>query len=128
MNGLCEKCNKFGLENRLTGELIVKNGHLECLRYALENGCELDRMAPIYAMENNHIECYNYCLEYFQNSNKDVWKEIYEMTHLFCQMGNGKIENNSLKKYLNIDPSKIVELQEQFKKCKQYCETQEQTG
>ena len=38
----------------------AKNGHLECLVYAHENGCPWNEKTCEYAAENGHLECLVY--------------------------------------------------------------------
>ena len=39
-----------------TCELAAKNGNLECLKYAHENGCSLDEYTCAYAALNGQLE------------------------------------------------------------------------
>ena len=47
----------------LTGVRAAKNGHLECLKYAHENGCPWDGETCSEAAENGHLECLKYARE-----------------------------------------------------------------
>src|SRR5680860_920011 len=49
----------------------AKNGHLECLKYAHENGCSWDEITCKSAAENGHLECLKYAHE-----NGCSWDEI----------------------------------------------------
>ena len=39
---------------------VARNGYLECLRYAHENGCEFDFDTIFVAAQNGHLECLQY--------------------------------------------------------------------
>jgi hypothetical protein len=43
--------------------MAAKNGHLKCLRYAHENGAQLDERVCIYAASSGHLECLRYAHE-----------------------------------------------------------------
>jgi hypothetical protein len=40
-----------------------RNGHLDCLQYAHENGCPWDKQTTSNAAENGHLECIKYAHE-----------------------------------------------------------------
>ena len=42
---------------------VLQNGHLECLKYAHENGCPWDRWTCERAAKNAHLECLKYAHE-----------------------------------------------------------------
>ena len=44
-------------------ELAATNGHLECLKYAHENGCPWNSGTCKFAAENSHLECLKYAHE-----------------------------------------------------------------
>ena len=53
----------------------AKYGHLECLKYAHENGCPWDEVTCSEAAENGHLECLKYAHE-----NGCPWdEEMFEM-------------------------------------------------
>jgi hypothetical protein len=58
-------CLKYAHENgcfwdEVTCHCAARSGHLECLRYAHENGCEWDKDTCSGAAEYGHIECLRY--------------------------------------------------------------------
>ena len=42
---------------------LPENGHLECLKYAHENGCPWDWIDLFYAAQSGHLECLKYAHE-----------------------------------------------------------------
>lgn len=44
--------------------LIAKNGNVECLEYARENGCPWNSAVPMYAAEFGNLECLKYAYEH----------------------------------------------------------------
>jgi len=53
--------NRFWDE--LTPVMAAKNGHLECLKYCIENGCPWDELTPAFAASNGHLDCLKYTSE-----------------------------------------------------------------
>ena len=47
----------------MTCSNAAKNGHLECLKYAHENGCPWDGETCSNAAKNGHLECLKYAHE-----------------------------------------------------------------
>jgi hypothetical protein len=43
-----------------TTSMAARHGHLDCLRYAHENGCPMDRTTTSYAYLNGHLNCIVY--------------------------------------------------------------------
>ena len=86
-----------------TTSKAAEHGHLECLRYCIENGCEFDLTNCIgYAARNNHNHIFLYIQPYasivqhmsmFQHDNVEKLKELYgnfaanggNMVYLFAQ-------------------------------------------
>ena len=67
-NGHLE-CLRYAHENgapwsSLTCMSAGKNGHLECLRYAHENGAPWDEWTCVNAAQNGHLECLRYAHEH----------------------------------------------------------------
>ena len=61
-------CLKYAHENGKrwfieTTLCAAKNGHLDCLKYAHENGCPWDRITIGMASENGHLDCIKYAHE-----------------------------------------------------------------
>ncbi len=61
-------CLKYAHENgrswgEETCESAAYHGHLDCLKYAHENGCPLGRDICIYAASNGHLDCLKYAHE-----------------------------------------------------------------
>ena len=46
-----------------TCSYAAKNGHLDCLKYAHENGCPWDEDTCTNAAENGHLDCLIYAHE-----------------------------------------------------------------
>ena len=57
---LIEKNYKF---KNIVINVFAKNGNLECLKYAHENGCEWDKEKCCDAVRNRHLECLKYIQE-----------------------------------------------------------------
>lgn len=49
--------------NTKTCKLAAENGHLNCLKYAHENGCPWDSYTCSNAAENGHLDCLKYAHE-----------------------------------------------------------------
>ena len=43
--------------------IAAQKGHLECLKYAHENGCPWDEQTCAYAAQNGHLDCLKYAHE-----------------------------------------------------------------
>ena len=55
-------CLAYLIENgcevtRRAGYGAAKNGHVECLRLSLENGCRIDRNTSLFAAKGGHLHC-----------------------------------------------------------------------
>ncbi len=62
------ECLRYAHENGCpwgenTCHTAACNGHLDCLRYAHENGCSWDKYTCDDAAENGHLECLRYAHE-----------------------------------------------------------------
>ncbi|ATZ80081.1 ankyrin repeat domain-containing protein [Bodo saltans virus] len=62
------ECLKYAHENGCSWDAFIcayaaYNGHLECLKYAHENGCSWDEKTCRYAAKNGHFECLKYAHE-----------------------------------------------------------------
>ena len=55
--------NGCGWNNSTITETAAKYGHLECLKYALENGCILSQNTCSHAIENGNLDCFRYAHE-----------------------------------------------------------------
>jgi hypothetical protein len=63
----------------------VKNGNLECLKYAHENGCPWDEYTCNYAVESEHLECLKYAYENGCPCDKEkIYILAKENNHLDC--------------------------------------------
>ena len=49
--------------NEWTCANAALNGHLDCLRYAHENGCPWNEVTILFAAENGHLNCLRYAHE-----------------------------------------------------------------
>jgi len=53
----------FGILNTNTTVYAAEYGHLDCLKYAHENGCPWDDFTTLYAGKNGHLDCLKYAHE-----------------------------------------------------------------
>lgn len=51
------------MTGNINSNLIVSYGHLECLKYAHENGCEWDIWTCSGAAKDGHLDCLKYAHE-----------------------------------------------------------------
>ena len=56
----CQICKINGEYSTI---IAARNGHLECLKYAHENGCPWDKFTCADAARNGHLECLKYAHE-----------------------------------------------------------------
>jgi hypothetical protein len=73
-----------GCEWRCTASTAAKNGHLDCLRYAHENGCEWDESTTKYAAQNGHLDCLRYAHENGCAWHEETTSEAAYYGHLDC--------------------------------------------
>ena len=79
---------------------FAKNGYLNCIKYAHENGCPWDEDTCSYASENGHLECIKYARE-----NGCLWNEetcsyaALNVLNLTCFVFSGQIR--ALKRITN---------------------------
>ena len=66
-------------------DIAVKNGYLECLRYAHKNGCKWNIYTCIIAAENGQLECLKYLHENGCEWNSDTCSYAAINGHLECQ-------------------------------------------
>ena len=59
-----------------TCSAAASNGHLECFKYAHENGCPWDNDTCYEAAENRHLECLKYAHE--NGCSRDECSLFYE--------------------------------------------------
>ena len=89
MNNLIKQIKCFNSDNICAS--LAKNGYLECLKYAHENGCSwLGDFEYRYAAEYGHLDCLRYahengchwneytCIKAAQNGHLDCLKYAYE--------------------------------------------------
>ena len=74
--------------NDLT-RLFAKGGHLDCLKYAHENGCPWDEGTCSYAAEYGHLDCLKYAHENGCPWNEDIFFDIYEDESDTCSLAAG---------------------------------------
>ena len=60
------------------------SGHLDCLKYAHENGCPWDEWTCIYAAMNGHLDCLKYAHENGCPWTKDACHDTASNGHLDC--------------------------------------------
>ncbi len=65
-----ENCCRYVKEFKVSGILNIKttlyaaeNGHLDCLKYAHDNGCPWNIHTTLFAAKNNHLDCLKYAHE-----------------------------------------------------------------
>jgi hypothetical protein len=73
------ECLKYCLENGNDWGMSIwisasaaQNGQLECLKYCIENGCEWDNLSSIYASIYGHFNCFKYLFEKSKNP-QEFW-------------------------------------------------------
>jgi hypothetical protein len=64
--------------------LAAKNGHLDCLRYAHENGCEMSHLITVEAAANGHLDCLQYAHSQGCEMSHLITAEAAENGHLDC--------------------------------------------
>jgi choline dehydrogenase-like flavoprotein len=83
------ECLKYAHENgckwdNYTCSRSAEHGNLECLKYAHENGCEWDDDTCTYAARNGHLECLKYAHENGCKWNTDTCAYAAENGNLEC--------------------------------------------
>ena len=63
---------------------LALNGHLDCLKYAHEQGCPWDCVTTINAAENGHLDCLMYAHEQGCPWDVDATANAAEKGHLDC--------------------------------------------
>lgn len=79
----------------------AKNGHLECLKYAHENGCPWSYETTKYAAENGHLDCLIYALENKCPWHPDTRKYLKKKQLIY-------LKRNISAKWLNVLKSKLA--------------------
>ena len=87
-NGHLE-CLKYARENgcpwnKKTCEAAALNGCLECLQYLHENGCPWDKQTCISAAKNGHLDCLKYAHENGCPWNERTCSEAARNDHFEC--------------------------------------------
>jgi hypothetical protein len=57
---MLQKENNKKSWDELTSLCAAESGHLECLKFCIENGCPWDELTPAFAAGNGHLECLKY--------------------------------------------------------------------
>jgi hypothetical protein len=70
--------------NERTTSFAAENGHLDCLRYAYENGCKWNVFTTSGAAENGHLDCLKYAFENGCKLDADTTYFAAENGHLDC--------------------------------------------
>ena len=65
-------------------DYAAASGHLECLAYLHENGCEWDGRTCMYAAVNGHLECLKYAFEHGCSWDRRVCSYAAKYGHLEC--------------------------------------------
>mgnify|MGYP001598206709 CR=1 FL=1 len=60
------------------------NGHLDCLKYAHENGCKLDKYTSLAAASNGHLDCLIYANENNENNDWDYHTCLLSIHYFNC--------------------------------------------
>ena len=77
--------NKFDIiNNNNTCYYATQNGHLECLKYAHENGCPWDKSICLEASRYGHLECLKYAHENGCPWNEFTCSNASRNGHLEC--------------------------------------------
>ena len=64
--------------------LSCEFGYLDCLKYAHENGCELDEDVCVYASSGGHLDCLKYAHEHGCGWSGEACWAACDMGHLNC--------------------------------------------
>jgi hypothetical protein len=83
------ECLKYAHENGCpwnsdTCSNAAQKGHIECLKYAHENGCKLRSGICSSAAENGHLECLKYVHENGCEWSSDTCRDIAENGQIEC--------------------------------------------
>jgi hypothetical protein len=62
----------------------ARTGHLECLKYAHQNGCPLSKFLCYDAARNGHLDCLKYAHENGCPWDEDLCSDTAENNHLEC--------------------------------------------
>jgi hypothetical protein len=65
-------------------DMAAEKGHLECLKYVHENGCQWNSNTCAYAARNNHLECLKYLHENGCKWNTYTHNQAAYNGHLDC--------------------------------------------
>jgi hypothetical protein len=88
--GTPKTCDTFGRGafNSFTTVLAIRRGHLDCLKYAIENGCEWHRTALHMRMwSQGHYGCVTYAMESQVCVDDDVVEEVVrDCNHAFLAL------------------------------------------
>ena len=68
----------------VTPAYAAKTGHLDCLVYAHEHGCEWDWITPAFAAKNGHLDCLVYAHEHGCEWDDSVIKCAAKNGHSHC--------------------------------------------
>lgn len=73
-----------GKDSRKFTAIAAEFGQLDCLRYAVENGCELQREACYFAAKNGHIDCLKFAHEHGADILFADYEKAVRNGHLEC--------------------------------------------
>jgi len=66
---------KVKMSMQLLIDIASKHGHLECLRFLIENKAPVDNLATEWAARNGHLECLRFLIENKAPGYKDYIKD-----------------------------------------------------
>ena len=82
--GYIEEFKVSGTWNEFTTTGAAFYGHLDCLKYAHENGCPWDKHTTSFAARTGQLECLKYVHEKGCPWHKDTIAEATKQGHLDC--------------------------------------------
>jgi hypothetical protein len=73
-----------GISDKQVCTAAALNGHLHCLKYAHEHGCEIDKAALTGAIANGHFTCFKYVHEHGAELSDSTMRLIAEHNQQRC--------------------------------------------
>jgi len=88
MNGHLE-CLKYAHEHGCewdseTCSIAAWKGHVDCLKYAREHGCEWDKYTTLNAARKGHLDCLKYAYENGCDRNPNICSIAADAGHFSC--------------------------------------------
>ena len=83
------------------------NGYLDCLKYLLENGCELHESAMFDAANNGHLSCLKILYEHGCPYGEGVWNRRLVYVSIYMHDKKMKYEPDIVLEYISDRDAKI---------------------